>query len=344
MYILVNKKEFHDLIKIKEGKAVTIKDMGTSKILEVENLSDGTILFSKTDSMFSGLYLYRNFLFFFAQKENKHLGIDLDNKRTIFKADLNLLNLEIDDKNVQFPYYYGNSFPKGFIKFDLSKGEIVHIIDATVQKKKYILFENFQISVEKQNGVIKLLKAEHLIWSKDFSETHASNDVFFGKRKGEVFDAMVWGEDILILTGTKLLHLSQGTGQIISETEIGLRITAYFLVFQEKIFILGSDVVGYLIYDPVQKKISMNIKLEGFLENDKQFGLSASNWCINEEYLWFASNHYGGYIGAVEPFTGKRIECIIPESNLLPLSKPQFYNNKIFIKDTSGILSTYENI
>jgi hypothetical protein len=243
--------------------------------------------------------------------------------------------------NREFSAYVKNNDESQYCIIDKESLKIRAGINYTAGYCKY--FPENGIFLQSLKGLVKAFDDnEKLLWQMDFSETYATNDVFLGSRKGQIGDTMVCGDEVLVLVGSNLLLLSLNDGRILLDIGLEFPISGKFFKYKGKILILGSGVVGYNIYDPKLKSISNKIQINGFLENDNDYGLSASLWCFYNDYLWFVSNNYRGYIGAIEPFTGKRVDCIIPENSISLLGQVYINNDKLFVSDGNSVLYMYD--
>lgn len=261
------------------------------------------------------------------------------NNNSIKKLDFSIVNAEYID------YKHFSAFTKK------GKDLFYEIFDAqTLNTKLSILYTRgfWQPDVKNDRYIYWIdhnLFVYNMIcelkWQLDVSKTHATDDVLFGKRSGEISTVIPYNEFLIVFAGTKMIKFQAEDGKLVDEVEIGFTISRNAIIYKNQLFYFGN--AGYRIFCPDNFEQKSKITLQKQFYDGKELGLNATGFTFYNDILWFASHEYVNYVAGVNPFTGELKELLImPVSNGAALDTPKFYKNKVFIRDSNSNLFVFE--
>lgn len=180
----------------------------------------------------------------------------------------------------------------------------------------------------------------HLKWHIDVSKSHATNDVIFGARRGQVSAVMFYKEFLIVLAGTKMMKFLIESGELVQKQEIGITISKNFKKYKNGLFYFGNR--GYRIFNPETLELEVEIDLKEQFYKGKELGVDATGFTFHDGLLWYASHRYGNYLAAINPFTGEGKELLIIKNSIAALEEPHFYKDMVFISDGDHNLFIFE--
>lgn len=318
--------------------------------LFIENLETDVLTLEISIGCTESNFLVRDS--FFCTALNNSLNFkcfDLLSKLEVYNLSDHIVDLDSNKLDPDSEYYAAFSVSKSkFARLNILNGIIqdIDLIDLNDNIRLY-LYKSYIIKLGAEEIVIAN-ESNQRIWQHDVSELGSvKNHFIYGTQKGQVKDVLIYNNLVYVLNSNSLQGFDLETGklnvELQSKLEWGFEGIKMFL-YKNKILFVPKSAAGYYVYDIETNSLSDSIDLIIPDKLPPKTDFIATNFQLHGDKLWYVSNRAVRYAASVNPLTGQNIDCIHVTDTKGNVEAPQFYGNKIYIRDTEMNLFIYEDI
>lgn len=329
----INDKYIVHIGKIRKGK------------IKIENHCNKTLFVSEQE-LINQFSIVGDILLYSSYNEDFTRIYNLNSNKEIV-LDVYFYGVQLFSPYIYDNFYYNLSeYDNNFI-YDLQTGKVVfkciNKIQGTIQ-----LNENKCIVTKKDTHIYTYQKSDFsLLWQKDIREIASYTD-WDGKHQGNIKNAYLFEDKLIVTAGGSVLALNIENGEILWQVKY-TDFQPLTLHINGKYAYLARGVFYSVIDLETGEKLLETMLIRPF-DHDKKYekanlAMVGSDMTFYDNYLYFSDKHKGQYyLAKLNPHTGKIEDFQFLEGITSNLHPPKFYENKMFLQDNENNLFIYEKI